>query len=329
MEVKDTYFIRIYEENDSEHFAIGECALFRGLSDEDMPNFEQELDDFCRDFNSDNGIAPSLFSSIRFGFETALADWRNGGRHIPFESKWVEGRESLLINGLVWMGTVEQMYKRACEKIEEGFGCVKLKIGGCRFNDELELLRKIRKNYSKENLVIRLDANGAFTPENVFPSLDKLSQFDIHSIEQPIKAGQWHAMAEICRESPIPIALDEELIGMNSSERKDSLLDEIKPAFVILKPSLCGGFSEAEEWIMKAKERGIGWWVTSALESAVGLNAIACWTATLETEIPQGLGTGQLYLNDLVSPLRRQGERLYYNRDGRWACPDLDWRKCQ
>lgn len=326
MDVKQTYLIKIYEEDDSSRAAIGECAVFRGLSAEDSPMYEHLLDDYCRQFNTDNSIEPSPLSSIRFGFETAFADLDNGCKHVPFRSEWSEGRGFLVINGLVWMGTVRQMFERACEKIDVGFGCIKMKIGGCDFESEIELLSKVRKKYADKSLTIRLDANGAFTPENALERLERLSKFQIHSLEQPIKAGGWKDMAKICRESPIPIALDEELIGIDACERKEEVLDEIKPAFIILKPSLCGGFSGAADWIGRAEKRKIGWWVTSALESAVGLNAISSWTATLGNQMPQGLGTGQLYLNDFQSPLRKVGDRLYCDPTTSWKLPKLDWQ---
>lgn len=326
MKIKSTYFVRIFDPGSTDRFGIGECALFRGLSDEDSNDYEKNLDLYCKAFSEDNNIAPSPLSSIRFGFETALADLQNGAVHIPFPSQWTQGFGGILINGLVWMGTVEQMYSRALEKIEDGFRCIKFKIGGCDFNDELTLLRKIRERYPASRLEIRLDANGAFTPEDAMKKLIELSEFDIHSIEQPLKPRQWNEMARLCSHSPIPIALDEELIGITSSELKQEMLLTIRPAFIILKPSLCGGFSGVEEWIDLARENNIGWWVTSALESAVGLNAIASWTARLETDLPQGLGTGQLYTNDIYSPVYRESQNIFFNSNDVWAFPPFDWR---
>ena len=210
------------------------------------------------------------------------------------------------------MGDKVTMRRRIHEKLKAGFHCVKLKIGGIDFNDELDLLSLIRKEFPPEIIELRLDANGGFTPENALDRLEHLSRFGIHSIEQPIKPGQWDSMARICRESPIPIALDEELIGFSSDRQKSELLDAIRPHYIILKPSLCGGFREAEEWISQAVARGIGWWGTSALESNIGLEALGIWTAGLSPDMPQGLGTGALYVNNFPSPLSLEGERLYY-----------------
>lgn len=326
MITKSTYFIKIYDSDDTSKIAIGECALFRGLSFEDSSDYEYQLDSYCRNFNNDNNIPLPRESSIRFGFETALNDWNTGCLHLPFISPWTLGKSSILINGLVWMGNIEQMFHRATDKIKDGFRCIKFKVGGCDFESEVKLLRRIRNEFSSLSLEIRLDANGSFTPKNALKYLDILSSLDIHSIEQPIKPRQWNELREICRKSPIPIALDEELIGINSEDKKDELLDIIRPGYIILKPSLCGGFSGANNWIQKAEEKNIGWWITSALESAVGLNAIAGWVSTLGCTIPQGLGTGQLYANDIISPLVRRSEYLYYNPSASWVFPDFDWQ---
>lgn len=324
MMTKDTYFVKIFDPASPHFFAIGECALFKGLSAEDNDSYEENLDCFCRQFSLNNEAALPMISSIRFGFETAIADWNNGHRHIPFPSSWTDGEGGMVINGLVWMGSIDQMLEKAQEKIDEGFRCIKLKIGGQDFDKEIVMLRALRDAYP--SLEIRLDANGAFTAETALVKLDSLSRFDVHSIEQPIAAHNPLAMAEICRKSPIPVALDEELIGMTPDYEKEKILDTISPAYIILKPSLCGGFEEAEQWIVRAEERGIGWWATSALESAVGLNAIASWVARLDSEMPQGLGTGQLYLNDVYSPVYRVGEYLYFHPIDIWSFPEFDWQ---
>ena len=252
-------------------------------------------------------------SSILFGLETALASLRAGGRHELWPSAFTRGEVAIPINGLVWMGDFRKMRERIRGKLDEGFGCVKLKIGGIDFEDEVALLRMIRKEYGRSDLELRLDANGSFTSENAKERLARLSEYDIHSIEQPIKAGQWEAMRKIAEKSPIDIALDEELIGTRSREEKEELLDAIRPAYVVLKPSLAGGFAHSQEWIELAKERGCGWWITSALESNIGLNALAQFVALQNPTMPQGLGTGELYVENFPSPLVRKGENLWYD----------------
>ena len=219
------------------------------------------------------------------------------------------------------MGSYDEMYERIIEKIEAGFTCIKLKIGGIDFNKELKLLRFIRGNFSADDLQIRLDANGAFTPSNALEHLTKLAKYSIHSIEQPIKPQQWNSLSEICKNSPIPIALDEELIGINSIDEKIHLLECIKPQYIVLKPSLCSGFYGSNEWIKLAQKQNIGWWITSALESNIGLNAIVQWVATLGTSIPQGLGTGNLYLNNIPSPICQVDDVLTYNQKLEWRIP--------
>ena len=317
---KETYFIKIWDETNPNIYGIGECAIFRGLSADDDVNYEANLKRICENINK---ISPKEIeqSSIRFGVETALNDLANNGQRIIFNSNWLDGYNPIPINGLVWMGNQSEMLNRIIEKIEAGFSCIKLKIGGIDFNKEIKLLRFIRGNFSADDLQIRLDANGAFAPENALEYLDKLSKYSIHSIEQPIKLGQWSAMAEICQKSPIPIALDEELIGINESSLKDKMLSTIKPHYIILKPSLCGGFLGSNEWIELANKHSIGWWITSALESNIGLNAIAQWVATLNTKMPQGLGTGNLYINNISSPICQIDDVLTYDKNLSWQIP--------
>lgn len=317
---KETYFIKIWDEVNPNIYGIGECAIFRGLSTDDDVNYEAHLKRICDNINQ---ISPKEIeqSSIRFGVETALNDLTNNGQRIIFNSNWLDGYNPIPINGLVWMGNQSEMLNRIIEKIEAGFSCIKLKIGGIDFNKEIKLLRFIRGNFSADDLQIRLDANGAFAPENALEYLDKLSKYSIHSIEQPIKQGQWSAMAEICQKSPIPIALDEELIGINEFSFKDKMLSTIKPHYIILKPSLCGGFLGSNEWIELANKHSIGWWITSALESNIGLNAIAQWVATLNIKMPQGLGTGNLYVNNISSPICQVDDVLTYDKNLSWQIP--------
>lgn len=305
MREKDTYFVHI---TGPEGEGIGECALFRGLSAEDVPNYETALAEACRD---PEGALSHPFSSIRFGFETALADYHAGGRKVWTDTPWARGEQGIEINGLVWMGDKAEMRRRIAEKLDAGFRVIKLKIGGINFDDEVDLLRAVRAEFGPDDVELRLDANGSFTPENAAERLGVLSDFFIHSLEQPIRAGQIADMAEICRRSPIPIALDEELIGMRSDAETAQLLDAIRPQYIILKPSLCGGFERADAWIAQAECRGIGWWATSALESDIGLNAIAQWVAAKNPTLPQGLGTGQLYVNNIPNGLELQGSKLW------------------
>lgn len=307
MDVKETFFVKLWDDASPEVAGFGECALFRGLSAEDTPSYEALLTEAC--------LTPECvpeISSIKFGMETALADLRNGGRQIFTDTPFTRGKENITINGLIWMGDKATMRRRIEEKLNKGFRCIKLKIGGINFEEETELLRFIRKQFSAEELELRLDANGAFTPGNALERLKRLSDFTIHSIEQPIKQGQINEMAQLCHLSPIAIALDEELIGFYSDGHKERLLDTIRPQYIILKPALCGGFAEADRWIATAEGRGIGWWATSALESNIGLNAIAQWVSGYRPSMPQGLGTGALYANNFASPLRQERDYLRF-----------------
>ena len=261
-------------------------------------------------------LLPPEFPSMLFGLETALLNLQVGSTML-FDTPFGRGEEGIPINGLVWMGTFEEMRERIEQKLAQGFHCVKLKIGAIDFNQELELLKKIRSRYSRREIELRVDANGAFSPDDALQKLEQLSLYDIHSIEQPIRQGQWGDMAFLCRESPIPIALDEELIGVNDSYTKGQLLDIIKPAYIILKPSLHGGMTGTKEWIDLANDRHIGSWITSALESNVGLNAIAHLTAYLygpHIQRPQGLGTGQLFTDNIPMPLEIKGDKLWYKQ---------------
>jgi len=308
MKVKDTFILRVHETDRPDIVGIGECALFKGLSSEDTPEYNATLQRWCAD---PEGELPEI-SSIRFGFETAMASLRADGRSKLFATPFTSEKAPIQINGLVWMGTKREMLSRIAQKLDAGFHCIKIKIGGINFDEELELLAHIRQEFSADRIELRLDANGAFHPDNALQNLQRLADFDIHSIEQPIKAGQWEDMAFLCSTSPIPIALDEELIGFHSDEYKHQLLETIHPSYIILKPSLCGGFRQADQWIKLATDAGISWWATSALESNIGLNAIAQWVSTYNPVIPQGLGTGALYTNNFPSPLQLEGDLMYF-----------------
>jgi len=299
---------------------IGECSTIPNLSIDPVETYLEKLEEVCRLLNE--GVDPgsidlSLFPSIAFGLETALLDLKARVSKCLFPSAFTRGETGIPINGLVWMGDKDFMQKQICEKIAAGYHCIKLKVGALDFETELEIISDIRQQFSPEDIELRLDANGGFTPTDALEKLEKLAAFHIHSIEQPIKQKQFEAMAELCRQSPIPIVLDEELIGV-WSENKEFILEKIKPAYIILKPSLVGGFRQSEEWIRLAEKHNIAWWITSALETNIGLNAIAQWTYTLNSQLPQGLGTGQLYHNNIPSPLAIENAKLFYN-------PEVDW----
>lgn len=307
---KRTYLIKIWDPACPGAYGVGEAALFQGLSKEDTPAYEYKLIKTMANVALGRQTDLTRFPSIRFGLEQAILDFSNGGKGIYYPSAFTAGEGSITINGLVWMGRLDEMLRRIEGKIAAGFRCIKLKIGAIDFADELKMISGIRKRFSATELQLRVDANGGFNMDNVIPALHTLAQYDIHSIEQPIMAGTPDLMGFLCGISPIPVALDEELIGADTYDEKVALLDTIHPAYIILKPALCGGFAGAEEWMRLAKERGIGYWATSALESNIGLSAIAQWVATLGADMPQGLGTGHLFTNNFSSPLRLEGERL-------------------
>jgi len=307
MREKDTYIVTVWDDINPDIAGYGECALFRGLSEEDSLEYESQLSCACL-----NPINLPKISSIRFGFESALAMLNAGGSPKFIDNEFTRGARPIQINGLIWMGDKRTMTQRIREKLDAGFTCIKLKIGGIDFNDEIDLLKMIRSEFGSGDLELRLDANGAFSATDALAKLKRLSEFSIHSIEQPIKAGQADAMAELCQSSPIKVALDEELIGFRTDSEKTKILDTIKPAYIILKPSLCGGFEQADRWINLAVERGIKWWATSALESNIGLSAIAQWVSRYPIDMPQGLGTGALYSNNFPTPLHLEGDKLYF-----------------
>lgn len=315
---KEAYFIKLWDENNPDVFGIGECCLLKGLSYDDKPDYEQKLSEVCRNVEDYlNNLHDKLveFPSICFGLETAWKDWQGGGKRILYPSDFTEGFEGIPINGLIWMGDIGYMKEQLKKKVEEGFRCIKIKIGAIEFEEELKFIINMRQQYPQNYFEIRLDANGAFKLEEVKEKLRRLSKYTIHSIEQPIRQGNWLAMSELCKESPIPIALDEELIGVNTYPDKEKLIATIQPQYIILKPSLLGGMKRCEEWIEIANKHKVGWWITSALESNIGLNAIAQWTFTLKSKMPQGLGTGQLYTNNIASPLVIEDSKLWYMGD--------------
>jgi O-succinylbenzoate synthase len=313
---KDTYFL-ILEANGKQ--GIGECGLLKGLSIDDVPEYEAILEELCNQLNNNtlDSTLISNFPSLQMGLEMAQESLKADSPFLLYPSDFTKSISPIPINGLVWMGEFDFMQAQIEEKLTQGFRCVKLKIGALDFSKELLLLEQIRKHFTAQQIEIRVDANGAFSPESALDKLKILAQFELHSIEQPIAAGQHEQMRVLCEQSPLSIALDEELIGV-SSMQKEALLDKIRPQYIILKPSLLGGFAASLEWIQLAEARQIGWWVTSALESNIGLNAIAQWTATLTTDKPQGLGTGGLYTNNIPSPLVVENGYLRYDSRQQW-----------
>lgn len=318
---KDSWFIRIWDDRNLEIRGVGECSIIKGLSPDDREGYLDKLKEVCDQIDDfwyylEEGLRE--WPSIYFGLETAFLDFKVKGSKILFPSKFTTGEKSIPINGLIWMGDSVFMKEQIQQKLEAGFDCIKMKIGAIHFKEELLLLESIRKEFGSDKIELRVDANGAFGVDSALDKLKDLSQFQLHSIEQPIKAGQWRDMAQLCESTPLPIALDEELIGVYNLQAKLDLLDTIKPQYIILKPSLLGGIKGSKEWIDIAEERNIPWWITSALESNIGLNAIAQWTYTLNNSLPQGLGTGQLYTNNISSPLVISRGNLKYDTNLNW-----------
>ena len=315
---KETWFITI---KDGDNVGIGECAVLRGLSIDDRPDYETVLKHTCENIHL--GLEHLLstlteFPSIQFGLEMAFRSLHSNNPFELFPSRFTKGEIAIPINGLVWMGEKDFMRRQIKEKIAQGFRCIKMKIGAIDFNTELELLHAIRKDFSSDDIELRVDANGAFAPTEALDKLKRLSELELHSIEQPIRQGQFEHMARLCEQTPLPIALDEELIGVFSVTKKAELLQTIQPQYIILKPSLIGGYSGSKQWTDLADQNNIGWWITSALESNIGLNAIAQWTYTLQSNMYQGLGTGSLFTNNFESPLQVKNGTLRYEQHLNW-----------
>jgi O-succinylbenzoate synthase len=314
---KDSYFIRI---QDGDAYGIGEAGPLFGLSPDYGAVAELKMKEICGQINQ-NTFEFSLadfqaYPSVLFALETAFLDLKNGGNRQIFKNSFFEHEEGISINGLIWMGQPDFMKEQIIEKVKEGYTTIKLKIGAIVWEEELDLLKFIRREFKSEELTLRVDANGAFTTETALEKLKRLSEFNLHSIEQPIATGQEEIMAELCSITPVPIALDEELI--KNTHRKAALLNTIKPQYIILKPSLMGGLHGSRGWIKEAENLNIDWWITSALESNIGLNAICQFTAEFENPLPQGLGTGKLYTNNLASPLEIREGSIYYNGEKKW-----------
>ncbi len=311
---RDIWYIVVTSTEQPGHWGIGECAPLPDLSIDAIDNYDKVLRKACQQVAHDGYInteALRPYPSILFGLETAMHHF-NQGSFALWDTPFSRGEAGITINGLIWMGDKETMLQRIEEKLTAGFRCIKLKIGAIDFDEEIELLRHIRSHYLAKEIELRVDANGAFSATDACEKLNRLAEFDLHSIEQPIKAGQWEEMAKLCSNTPLPIALDEELIGIFSKKEKRQLLESICPQYIILKPSLHGGISGCQEWIEEAEKLNIGWWITSALESNIGLNAIAQWTATLNNPLPQGLGTGQLFTSNWELPLKIYRDTLWF-----------------
>ncbi|WP_308006780.1 o-succinylbenzoate synthase [uncultured Chryseobacterium sp.] len=307
---KETFILEISESGKK---GIGECAIFRGLSFDDRPDYEDKLKWLCENIQQESEFLKEElkeFPSIWFGYEQAVLNLKNG-ENLYFPSNFTEGKTPIVINGLIWMGDINYMEEQIQDKLEKGFHCIKLKIG-VDWKSEHDILQKLRQKFSKDRLELRVDANGGFNKEEAKVVLQQLADLHIHSIEQPIKAGNWNDMSELCLETPTPIALDEELIGITDFNEKRKLLETVNPQYIILKPALVGGFSGSDEWISLAESMNIGWWITSALESNIGLNAIAQYTFTKKSPMPQGLGTGALFVNNFDSNLDLKGELLWF-----------------
>ena len=311
---RDVWYLHLTSDKYPDRVGIGECAPLPKLSCDDMQGYESVLAHICNEVTEQGGFSvESLrdYPSILFGLETAFRHFERGCFKL-WDTPFSRGEVGIPINGLIWMGDYKKMLEQIEAKMAVGFRCIKLKIGAINFEEELALLRFIRSHFSAKEVELRVDANGAFAPADAMEKLKRLAELDLHSIEQPIRAGQWEDMARLTAETPLPIALDEELIGINIPERKQCLLDSVHPQYIILKPSLHGGMAGGNEWIREAEKRNIGWWITSALESNIGLNAIAHWCAAFNNPLPQGLGTGALFTDNVDMPLEVRKDSLWY-----------------
>ena len=315
------WYVVVSSVSNPQHCGIGECAPLFDLSCDYNGDYEKKLRFVCEQVEQSQQLDTELlrnYPSMLFGLESAFRHY-DAQSFTLWKNAFSKGVKGIPINGLIWMGDYDYMLEQIEQKMQLGYRCIKLKIGSIDFDKELDLLKHIRSHYSADQIILRVDANGAFSPNDALVKLKQLAKLDLHSIEQPIKAGQWETMAKLARETPLPIALDEELIGVNQLGEKKKLLETIKPQYIILKPTLHGGISGSEEWIILADKLGIDWWITSALESNIGLNAIAQWSANYENvyDMPQGLGTGGLYVNNIDMPLEIRKDNLWYNIDAK------------
>ncbi|MDQ6480730.1 o-succinylbenzoate synthase [Dyadobacter sp. LHD-138] len=338
---KTSWILKITDEEQPGVTGYGECGPLPGLSVDDIPDFGAQLEEVCELFNQLDlevfpfnlsiilqQVIPEHLPSVRFGIEMALLDFMNGGQKTPYKNLFSKGEKGIPMNGLIWMGSYDHMVRQIEEKLEQGYTTLKMKVGAIDFDQECRVLESVRTRFSASQITLRVDANGAFQPQDVEEKLRRLSQFELHSIEQPIRAGQLDLLADLCANSPVPVALDEELIGIFDYRKKFALLKKTQPPFIILKPTLLGGFQHCKEWIEIATRLSIGWWMTSALESNIGLNAIAQFAASFDNQLPQGLGTGALYHNNFDSPLKTENGYLFYDKSREWniALDENAWR---
>lgn len=337
LKVKETFIIKVWKDGQSDIFGLGECGPLKKLSIDDkedlLPELERKLKTLIGQelpnteeaiFDLSLQVSGYEYPALRFALETALIDLVNGGRRLIYNTNFYEIGEKIPINGLIWMGHMEAMLLQISDKITEGFDCIKMKVGSLDFEKEVDILHYIRRKYYTQDILVRVDANGAFKPEEALYKMEAMAQIGIHSIEQPIAAGQHELMTKLCSHPPIDIALDEELIGVHAKSEKRNLLKKIKPQFIIIKPTLLGGLQSSLEWIDIANSLGIGWWITSALESNIGLNAISQLASKTKAKSYQGLGTGKLYNNNIESPLTVAAGHIYYDHSKSWDLSFLD-----
>ena len=337
LKVKETFIVKLWSANNLKVFGLGECGPLKKLSLDDkeelLPEIDQKLKplaDFdlpksdAEIFELSLKIAGFEYPALRFAIETALLDLLNGGKRLIFKTNFFDLGDKIPINGLIWMGHMESMLLQISDKITEGFDCIKMKVGSLDFEKEVDILHYIRRKYYTQDILVRVDANGAFKPEEALYKMEAIAQHGIHSIEQPIAAGQIDLMTKLCAQSPIDIALDEELIGVNTKKEKEALLENIRPQYIIIKPTLIGGLQSSLEWIDLANKMNIGWWITSALESNIGLNAISQLASHTKAKSYQGLGTGKLYHNNIESPLTVSEGYIFYNQNKTWDLSFLE-----
>lgn len=316
LKTKDSWLVSRWEK--TQLIGIGECSIIEGLSPEDPKVMDDRVMALCEEDLAEGNKILKQSPSIAFGREIFMRSKVSSDPFRLYDNGFTNGAFGIPINGLIWMGTKAFMYEQIRSKLAEGFRCIKLKIGAIDFEEELSLLKYIRSEFSADDVELRVDANGAFAPKDALDKLSRLAAYGLHSIEQPIKQGQWEQMAQLCTETPLDIALDEELIGLSKKEEKRRCLEAIQPHYIILKPSLVGGWASSEEWIQIAQEKNIGWWATSALESNIGLNAISQWVGSMDISMPQGLGTGGLYTNNIPSPLYIKDAAIWIDPEGTW-----------
>lgn len=318
---KECWYLVLWEENSPQIRGIGECSILPNFNIDDRPDIEDKIAEVCDQINQGTFQAGCLlpqWPTIQFAMEMALLDLKNGGNRILFPSAFTRGNDGVMTNGLIRLGDESSTRQQIERCLDKGFSCIKLKIGQLDWQTEYSILHFLRKQYKSSDLTIRVDANGAFTPQRIYDVLEQLAELEVHSIEQPIKAGQVEAMALLCNGSPIPIVLDEELLGVFDYEKRKNLLETIKPQYLAIEPSLCGGFDLSEQWIELAKQNNIGWWVTTSLQSNIGVNAIAQWAYSQKSNMIHGIGTGLMFSNNIDSPLSLRGESIFYRINEEW-----------